>query len=126
GKAALKETEQPRGPVDLQKYPTTVFNDDWNFIIDNYTVGANDPYLIDSIEAIAFIKPVPLIEESLVLASKPEAETVIAKPAKPAPPVFIPEKMQEIKTVSVPEKPKDIVIAQAPLTIKEKFTTRKT
>lgn len=126
GKTALKENEQPRGLIDLQKYPTAIFNDEWNFIIDNYTVGANDPDLIDSVEAIAFIKPIPVIEAPIVLNTTPERETVISKPAKPAPPVFIPEKKQEVKNVSVPEQPKDIVIAKVPLTIKEKFTSRKT
>ncbi len=129
GKALLKDTEQERGPVDLQKYPNAVFNDEWNFVIDNYTVGANDPELIDSIGNIAFQKPIRIVEKPIITEKNPDRETVAAKPTPPAPPaapVFISEKEQEPKTVFVPQKPKEIIVAKAPLGIKDKFANRKT
>ena len=55
GKAALKEKpDQQDAAIDLQKFITPFFRDEWDYIIDNYTVGANDPYLIDSIGQLAF------------------------------------------------------------------------
>ncbi len=40
------------GEVHLQKMSRPIFNDEWDFIIDNYFVGGNDPELIDSISQI--------------------------------------------------------------------------
>lgn len=40
------------GEVHLQKMEQPMFNDEWDFIIDNYFVGGNDPILIDSISQI--------------------------------------------------------------------------
>ncbi len=60
GKAALKENpDQQNAAVDLQKFMTPFFSDEWDYVIDNYTVGANDPDLIDSIGKLAFNRPVP-------------------------------------------------------------------
>lgn len=47
-----------QGEVHLDKNGNTRFPDEWDFIIDNYTVGANDPELIDSVASIAMHKPV--------------------------------------------------------------------
>ena len=54
GDAALKnKTESIQGPVHLEKTNETLFPDEWDFIIENYTGGANDPYYIDSVSSIA-------------------------------------------------------------------------
>lgn len=130
GNVSIKETEQLRGSVDLQKFPKAVFNDEWDFIIDNYIVGANDPYLIDSVEAMAFNKITPIIGVPIIAINKPAAETSLAKPSipsklpTPASPVFITEKPKETKTIIVREITKELAPAKAPLTIKEKFTIR--
>ena len=69
GKAALKDKDgQERGPVNLQKFNTHTFNDEWDFVIDNYTLGANDPDLIDSVGQIAFTKPI----EQTIAEEKPQ------------------------------------------------------
>ena len=53
GDAALKnKRESIQGPVVLEKTNETLFPDEWDFIIENYTLGANDPYYIDSISSI--------------------------------------------------------------------------
>lgn len=122
GKAALKEKEdEPTGPVDLQKSNNHVFKDEWDFIIDNYTVGANDPYLIDSVGKIAFIKPIPAASPVSVEPPKEPTAAVVTKP-----PVILPtiaaKKEPAVKPVI--EKIKTPVVAVAPLTIKEKFETR--
>lgn len=55
GKAARKEDEtDSKGPLHLDKEgPASFFPDEWDYIIDNFTVGGNDPELIDSIETLA-------------------------------------------------------------------------
>jgi len=54
GDAALKnKRESIQGPVLLEKTNETLFPDEWDFIIENYTLGANDPYYIDSVSSIA-------------------------------------------------------------------------
>lgn len=54
GKAISKDIESNRdGQLHLNKEGTTDFEDEWDFIIDNYLVGGNDPELIDSIASIA-------------------------------------------------------------------------
>ena len=42
------------------------FTDEWNFVLDNYAYGASQPYILDSIEQIAFgpaPAPTPQMEE---------------------------------------------------------------
>jgi len=54
GDASLKnKRESIQGPVVLEKTNETLFPDEWDFIIENYTLGANDPYYIDSVSSIA-------------------------------------------------------------------------
>jgi len=53
GKTYLAENQKkPEGDVHLDKTETTLFKDEWDFIINNYTVGANDPDVIDSVSSI--------------------------------------------------------------------------
>jgi hypothetical protein len=67
--------------LHLEKINNPIFTDDWDFVIDNYTVGANDPYIIDSIATLTgATKPIP-------------EEVVVTAPAiitKPSPPVAAP------------------------------------
>lgn len=103
GNAALKQNEdKPKGEVHLDKVNNTAFNDEWDFVIENYTVGANDPFVIDSVNLIAH-HPAP-IKEPL-----PE-KTII--PIK-----------QEPKPVAIAEEKKPITPLK-PLSIEEKFTQR--
>ena len=53
-KQAEKETDfDPTGEVHLDKMGKPGFEDEWDFMIYNYTVGANDTEMIDSIRTIA-------------------------------------------------------------------------
>ncbi|MBS1563920.1 MAG: hypothetical protein JST39_06000 [Bacteroidetes bacterium] len=62
------------GPVNLQKTGGPLFADDWDWVIENYTVGANSPYIIDSIARLtAGFKPFP--EEKMPPAAAPIAAT---------------------------------------------------
>jgi hypothetical protein len=85
---ARDNKNSPRGNVQLQKVAHAAFPDEWDFVIDNYFVGANDPYIIDSIahlnrrpeeipleeRDLAGTHVQPLEETGEVIAIKPPAE----------------------------------------------------
>ncbi len=114
GKSApADDPDNPKGDVNLTKVPGTSHPDEWDYVIDNYTVGANDPELIDSI--------------SLVSLRRPSRPVPRPRPAEP-------------RSQPVPEPSKPVVIAKAPaprpdvkplpppappLTIEDKFIQRK-
>lgn len=122
GKAAAKEKEEePNRPLALEKFDTHTFKDEWDVVIDNYTVGANDPELIDSIGRIAFTKPVPEAPTIAVVQApveKPAVTTAAPQPKKQVP-VAVIKKETEAKPLPV-SQPK----VTAPLTNQEKFITR--
>ncbi|HEX6333308.1 MAG TPA: hypothetical protein VFZ78_03715 [Flavisolibacter sp.] len=109
GKASPKDDRgESRGNVSLTKVNGPSFPDEWDYILENYLVGGNDPYLIDSIGRLA-ATPKP---EAPVMARKdpeppPGNEDMVVIPAPPAAPGPAP--------VAIPE-PEDI---------REKFTKRK-
>lgn len=111
GDAALKnKIESIQGPVHLEKTNETSFPDEWDFVIENYTSGANDRYYIDSIASIAstpFIIPEEKVvpREKTVLPDTNE-ETVKSDPKRI-------QKTESIKTVEQP-KPE-----QKPITVKK-------
>jgi hypothetical protein len=47
---------KPKGTVALQKIASSGFHDEWDFVIENYIYGANDPQLIDSIARMHLVK----------------------------------------------------------------------
>jgi hypothetical protein len=54
GKAVPREERgRAGGPVSLTKVSGPYFTDEWDFVIDNYTIGANDPDIIDSVSFIS-------------------------------------------------------------------------
>jgi len=113
GKSALKENpDQTKGPVDLAKFVAPYFPDEWDFVVDNYTIGANNPDIIDSIFLIAFAPTKRLMDRPVFDHEEPEPKNEL--PAKKPGMAVIP--MPENKTPN-PEI--------GPLTIEEKFTSRK-
>jgi hypothetical protein len=123
GKAALKETEEEKGPVDLQKIDNHTFNDEWDFVIDNYTLGANDPELIDSIGKMVFNKPIP-VEPIIVKQTpkKPAPKEVVIQPKKQIP---IPAPKKEPAPKPIPAPVKEPVVTALQLNNEQKFTTRR-
>jgi len=109
GKAGPKEDITPGGTVHLDKTGNTNFPDEWDFVIDNYITGANDPEIIDSVALIAF-------------KETPPQDVIVQRPKKQLP------KAPSTGMTSIPmpsekqieEKP----IVTKPLTIEEKFVTR--
>ena len=116
GSAALKEKpDQREGTIDLQKFITPFFHDEWDFVIDNYTVGANDPYLIDSIGELAFTRPLPVRDKP---ESKPAREVVM----QPKKPIFIPAPSQA--SIKIPPEPTDKLVVSVPISNEQRFKTR--
>lgn len=106
GEATPKDDETRKsGEVHLAKVNHPVFSDEWDFVIDHFTAGANDPGIIDSVEQIAK-RPPGIIPEAPVAARPPVAR---------APETGAPETIA--KTIAP-------VIANLPLTIEEKFVKR--
>ena len=53
GTATPKENQIKTGDLLLTKIIATTFPDEWDFVIDNFVEGTNDPDIIDSVELIA-------------------------------------------------------------------------
>jgi hypothetical protein len=122
GKAALKEDNAvPKGELHLDKTESSTFKDEWNFVIDNYLVGANDPDVIDSIDAIAGRKTMPVQQEPVVTATIPPAN--VQEPTTKRQPVNEPViKTDEPKEIP-PVTTKVIEPGKKP-TIEEKYFAR--
>lgn len=105
GQAALKENEKPKGEVHLDKTDNPSFADEWDFIIQNYTVGANDRSMIDSVDMIAR-------HETPVIPETPVAVVPAPVPAAP-------------KSLAITEEKKPSPVTPLkPLTIEQKFAQR--
>ena len=113
GTTAPKEEPDPNGSLHLDKTSKTNFRDEWDYVIDNYIVGANHPDVIDSVGLIAFreVSPKQNIPVKTSEPVKPPKKGMVAIPPMPSEPE--PSK-PEVK----PEPPK-------PITIEEKFVYRK-
>ena len=77
GKASRVENENQRaGDVNLDKTDWPNFADEWDFVLENFTIGANDPDIIDSIDLIATARKsideesIKTIQEERPVASK--------------------------------------------------------
>ena len=119
GSASLKNrSDKPEGSVHLEKTDQTLFPDEWDFIIDNYTAGANDPYYIDSIASIASI-PVQIPE---VKAIQPKHDDPPIKKIETVktntPPV---QKAETVKAPDLPKQEQKITIKKS---IEEEFKIR--
>jgi hypothetical protein len=113
GSSNEKNEEIKEGTVHLEKaYKGPVFTDEWDWVIDNFTAGTNDPYIIDSISTIAFNpdrKPVRREEPRVAMNKKPAM-------------VYIPPITEKKKEEEPP--PQKTVVPAAP-SIEQKFMVRK-
>ena len=110
GTAGPKEDLTPGGSVHLDKTGNTNFADEWDFVIDNYITGANDPEIIDSVALIAFNEPT-------------HQDVVIERPRKELP--KNPSSGMTSIPMPVEEKKEEKPVVTKPLTIEEKFVARK-
>lgn len=116
GKAGAKEDDgTKKGDVHLDKSGNTEFDDEWDFVIDNYTVGGNDPEIIDSVSAIAF-------GGTFTMEPPAKPGTVETKPGvgimAPPAPAKKPETISSPPT-AIEKKPE---IINPPLPVEEKTT----
>ena len=115
GKSAKKENDtETSGEVHLDKTTHSEFEDEWDYVIDNYLVGANDPDLIDSINALSSLPPKNNTSEQT------QVETILPAEKKPDPPRIVPVAVTQPVIPDI----KTMTPVKAP-TIEEKFITRK-
>lgn len=113
GKAGKKEEQNLRGEVHLDKVPQPGFEDEWDFVIDNYLSGANDPYIIDSISSLATLHKEP-VENTGIVERKEQRKVPAPLPVQ--------------KTSTVVNAPPPIIKTPEIIpvqTIEEKFVSRK-
>jgi len=110
GNASLKHSDKPEGPVHLEKTDQTLFPDEWDFIIENFTAGANDPYYIDSVSSIASIPVIVPVEKTI----QQKENTV---------PV---ENKETVKVNNRPiERSETVKVSPAPKTVEKQLTVKK-
>lgn len=111
GKSSLRDAPRDAtGKVSLTKIENPSFQDEWDLVLDKWTEGGNDPYVIDSISRISTAKrtapdkavTVPPVVQAPVAKSPPVAKVVPPTPA-------LQKKVEPVK----------------PATIEELFTSRK-
>jgi hypothetical protein len=104
GKAVTKDEQKQKGLVHLDKVEQPLFDDEWNWVIDNYTVGANDPQVIDSIAALHKTATQPDVVTAPPVTNKQPG-------TKPAPKEDVTEKIKEpeLATKEEPVIKKDTV-----------------
>ena len=112
GSSNEKNEEIKEGTVHLQKTDKRPhFRDEWDWVIENFTAGTNDPYVIDSISLVAYRPKATITPE----------EPPVVRPQKPGM-VMIPS--AEPKKEVTPQ-PEITAALPAPKTIEQKFITRK-
>ena len=100
GNAQTKEEAKEKGPLHLEKTEQSGFNDEWDFVIENYTVGANDPAIIDSVARIHNEPPPSVASTTSTTAVEPKQDHNKPLPL-PEPPVA-----QQNQKVPVTHDPK--------------------
>ncbi|RYY09988.1 MAG: hypothetical protein EOO04_37590, partial [Chitinophagaceae bacterium] len=137
GKATDKnDKDKQEGPVMMQKVSSSTFRDEWDFVLDNYFVGANHPDIIDSVAGIAFNAPVipkgfegTLTPPVPKLAPVPVTKPIVNAPSKSAqeaPVAITAPPNTKTPPVSNPATPANVpaVASNAVPTIEQKFATR--
>ncbi|WP_276485355.1 hypothetical protein [Paraflavitalea pollutisoli] len=114
--------EIPTGPVALEKITHPTFTDEWDFVIDNYTVGANHPDIIDSIARLSYA-PTPVDMEltatSIAMVAPDRRPKPAVTVAAPTPITIVPPVVASREPEITAPKP-----VGKPLTPEDKFTSR--
>lgn len=118
GKTSPKYTsDKPDGTVHLEKTNQTLFPDEWDFIIENYTAGANDPYYIDSVSSIASTPVIAPVEKTI---TRKDNSVLIEKTVKVSDQPI--EKATPVKILPAPKsEEKQLAVKK---TIEEEFKIR--
>ncbi len=86
--------DRTRGPVQLEKETKPGFRDEWDFVIENYTVGANDPDIIDSVALVSNPEPAPIKGYETALSA---TKIISAQPEEPKPIIIAAPVLKEEK-----------------------------
>ena len=78
--------------VSLEKTGVTEHPDEWDPVIEEYTAGMNDPYIIDSVEQIAWSVPLQRKPETVRPVTREPVRTAASIDAPPSQPRTIEEK----------------------------------
>lgn len=107
GNSSVRDNKDiSKGALHLQKTGSTSFPDEWDWVIDNYIAGANDPYIIDSIGQLA-MGPRQFPEEKEIPAASQvlrNTEKIPEAPLVKAPPVASEKNTVAKKTTTNQEK----------------------
>ncbi|MHA4843713.1 hypothetical protein ACX0G7_06105 [Flavitalea antarctica] len=129
------DMDERTGPVNMQKTSTSDFPDEWDYVLENYFVGANHPDVLDSVAGIAFVQPpvpegfeatlsapVARSNPSFKAAREPETSSV----QKNAPAVQAPKSIEPpAEPATGPAKTPDATANKKPVqTIEQKFAGR--
>ena len=97
GTATPKENHINTGDLSLTKIVSTSFPDEWDYVIDNYLEGTNDPDIIDSVDLIAkTTKKKPKEKEKTIEAPKEIVTVPVVIPA-PDPEVALVEHTKKME-----------------------------
>lgn len=124
GKAGEKSDPDLDGDVHLDKIGAPSFTDEWDYVLDNFTQGANDPDIIDSIALIATqAVPAPIQQEKEIIVATAPIKRPVNAPA-PATTSINKEPVMISPPATIEEKKAPVAIV-TPATIEEKFVNRK-
>jgi hypothetical protein len=112
------DQQKPDGDVHLSKVDRASFKDEWDDIIENYTVGANDPDLIDSLSQVTNRS----VNTETTTGTVNEEKTKTISP--PIPVVKNEEPKKEVISVPVVKQENKMETNITPPTIEQKFTSR--
>lgn len=120
GQAVKKEDEtERRVDLHLDKTGQPLFEDEWDPVIENYTTGANDPEVIDSVAAIALQNQ----KQEKNQDSAPYAVNPVNKKA-PDPQIPAINQKPEKEPVQSPSVAVTTADQSLPVSIEEKFERR--
>jgi hypothetical protein len=103
-------------PLNLEKTSARIFEDEWDFVLENYTKGANNPLVIDSVAQLALGAP-PSVGAEQTESSAPLALQV---PVRNEPEARVQPAIKE----SPLQPPAPILHAVTQATPEEKFNSR--
>jgi hypothetical protein len=97
------DMDEQTGPVQMEKTTGFTFADEWDYVLENYFVGANHPDIIDSVAGIAFVQPpVPKGFEGTLTPPVVKTDPSL-KAANAGGPVSLPQATPEIRAPKSPD-----------------------
>ena len=111
------DQQKPDGDVHLSKVDKASFKDEWDDVIENYTVGGNDPDMIDSVSQVV---QKPSVKITAGTTNEEKTNTI----SPPIPVAKNEESKKEVVSVPVIKQENKMETNITPPTIEQKFTSR--